>query len=65
MQSPKGSGKQNRGRGGAGLQDRYPPFLVQKECDSSPFDHQSIFLKDRFMGTAKLFDMTEAITFNI
>ena len=30
-----------------------PPFLMQNECDSSPFDHQSILIKDHFMGTAK------------
>ena len=23
-----------------------PPFLIQNECDSSPFDHQSILMKD-------------------
>ena len=34
-----------------------PPFLLQYECDSSPFDHQSILMKcrkDHFMGTAKI-----------
>ena len=29
-----------------------PPFLVQNECNSSPFDHQPILIKDHFMGTA-------------
>ena len=42
--------------GGAGLQEchRRSPFLVQNECDSSPFDHQSILINDRFMETAKI-----------
>ena len=31
-----------------------PTFLVQNMCDSSPFDHQSILMKDRFMETAKI-----------
>ena len=34
-----------------------PPFLVQNKCDSSPFDRQSILMKDHFIGTAKLFEM--------
>ena len=29
-----------------------PPISVQNEGDSSPFDHQSILMKDYFMGTA-------------
>ena len=29
------------------------PFLVQNECNSSPFDHQSTLIKDHLMGTAK------------
>ena len=28
-----------------------PPFLVQDESDSSPFDHKSILMKDQFVGT--------------
>ena len=28
-----------------------PPFLVQNECDSSPFDDQLILMKDDSMGT--------------
>ena len=28
-----------------------PPFLVQNECETSPFDHQSILMKVHFMGT--------------
>ena len=41
---------------GAGLQEchRRSPFLIQNECDSSPFEHQSILMKDDFMGTAKI-----------
>ena len=33
--------------GGAGLGGPQPeiPFLRQNECESSPFDHQSIFMK--------------------
>ena len=31
-----------------------PPFLMQNECDSSPFDHQSILIKDLLIGTAKI-----------
>ena len=27
-------------------------FLMPNECDSSPFDYQSILMKDHFMGTA-------------
>ena len=26
-----------------------PPFLMPNECDSSPFDHQSILMKDHFI----------------
>ena len=47
-----------RGEDGRGWPSRVlqgdPPFLVHNECDSSPFDHQSILLKDYFMGTAKI-----------
>ena len=31
-----------------------PPFLMQNECDSSPFDHLLILMKDHFMGTVKM-----------
>ena len=31
-----------------------PLFLVLNECNSSHFDHQSILMKDQFMGTAKI-----------
>ena len=31
-----------------------PLFLLQNECDSSPFGYQSILTKDHFMGTASL-----------
>ena len=31
-----------------------PPFLVQNECDSSPFAHQSILMKDHSMRTAQI-----------
>ena len=31
-----------------------PRFLVQNECDSSPFDHQSILTKDHFMEAVKI-----------
>ena len=31
-----------------------PPFLVQNECDSSPFDYYPILMKDHFMGRAKI-----------
>ena len=31
-----------------------PLFLMQNECDSSPFDHQSVFMKVYFMGTANI-----------
>ena len=31
-----------------------PPFLVQNECDSSPFDQHSILMKDNFMDVAKI-----------
>ena len=30
-----------------------PLFLIQNERATSPFDHQSILMKDHFMGTAK------------
>ena len=30
-----------------------PLFLLQNECDSSLFDHQSILMMDHFTGTAK------------
>ena len=35
------------------------PFLMQNECDSSPFDHQSIIMNDHFMGTATIFWNTD------
>ena len=31
-----------------------PPFLLKNGCDSSPFDPQSILIKDHFMGTAQI-----------
>ena len=31
-----------------------PPFLIQNECDSSPFDQRLNLMKDHFMGTAKI-----------
>ena len=31
-----------------------PPFLVKNESDSLLIDHQSILMKDHFMGTAKI-----------
>ena len=31
-----------------------PTFLVQNECDSSPFDHQSILLNDHLIETGKV-----------
>ena len=34
-----------------------PSFLEESECDSSPFDQQSILMKDHFTGTGKLFEM--------
>ena len=44
--------------GGAGLQECHrrspPPFLMQNECNSSPFDLQPILMKDHFMGTVKI-----------
>ena len=43
--------------GGAGLQEchrRSAPFLMENECDSSSFDHQSVLKKDHLMGTAKI-----------
>ena len=47
-----------RGEDGRGWSTRGPqeihPYLVQNECDSSPFDHQSILMKDHFMGTVKI-----------
>ena len=49
--------------GGAGRQVPQetppPPFLVQNECDCSPFAHQSVLMKDHFMGTeqTKLFEI--------
>ena len=33
-----------------------PSFLVPNDWVSSPFDNQSILMKDHFMGTAKLFE---------
>ena len=41
---------------GAGLQKcrRRSPISLAKCGDSSPFDHQSIIMKDHFMGTAKI-----------
>ena len=33
---------------------RDPSFLGQNECDSSPFDYQSILMKGHFMGTSKI-----------
>ena len=30
------------------------PFLMQSECDSSPFDQHTILMKEHFMGTTKL-----------
>ena len=42
--------------GGTGLQEchRRSPISHTKGIDSSPFDHPSILIKDRFMGTAKI-----------
>ena len=34
-----------------------PLFLMQNECDSSPFDHQAILMKDHFMRKPKLFEL--------
>ena len=34
-----------------------PPLSMQNECDRLPFDHQSILMKDHFMGTAKIFEI--------
>ena len=31
-----------------------PPFLMQDECDTSPFNHQSSLMADHFMGTANI-----------
>ena len=31
-----------------------PLFLVQNMCDSSPFNHQSILMKDHLMGTLNI-----------
>ena len=38
--------------GRAGLGD--PPFLVQNEWPSSPFDHESILMNVHFLGTATI-----------
>ena len=40
-----------------------PPFLVQNECDSSPFDYQSILIKDHFIGTANNILNTDLLLF--
>ena len=31
-----------------------PSFLMQNECDSSVFDHQSILMEDHFIYTGKI-----------
>ena len=35
-------------------QETPPPFLMQNEWDSSPFDQQLILMKDDFTRTAKI-----------
>ena len=40
-------------------------FLMPNECDSSPFDYQSILMKDHFMGTAVFLGNTDFIYFSI
>ena len=40
-----------------------PLFLTQKECHSSPFDHQSKLMKDHFMGTITSFEISIFFTF--
>ena len=40
----------------------HPPVREQK-CDSSPCDHQSILMKDHFMGTVQIVRNTISFTF--
>ena len=42
--------------GEVGLQECHgrSHFLCKVSVDSSPFNHQSILMKDHFMGTAKI-----------
>ena len=51
--------------GGAGLQhcQRRSLFLMQNDCDSSPFDQQSLLMKDYFMGTAEIIRVCTIGTF--
>ena len=51
---------------GDGLQEchrRFPPFLVQNECDSLLFDYQSDVMKDDFMITAKIVKNDDVLVF--
>ena len=46
--------------GVAGLQEyhrRFPIYHANK-CDSLPFDHQLILMKDHFISTTKLFEIS-------
>ena len=43
-----------RGEDGRGWSTGGPQEIVHNECESSLFDHQSILVKDHFIGTAKI-----------
>ena len=50
--------------GGAGLQEiSHFSFIMSAEHGSSPFDHQSIIMKDHFKWRAKLFEIPISFIF--